>query len=73
VIAITVTGGRGEGKTTTAILIVKALREAGFAVTYQGATTFGTETVREIIDTVPAHSIIAGCTPEIEYVVIDKT
>lgn len=48
-ITIDVAGGRGEGKTTTALRIVAALRAEGFEVEYRGATPELTEICERLL------------------------
>jgi len=47
---VTVTGGRGEGKTVTAIRIARFLRLFGFQVSYRARTKGHTATINRIID-----------------------
>lgn len=70
-ITITVTGGRGEGKTLTALRVVEMLRGLGFKAEYHGATEYTTRLLRGLTPVQREELFTESIDPR-EFQVIDR-
>lgn len=72
-ITIDVSGPRGEGKTVTAMRIVKLLRGLGFEVEYEGDTARHKSIIEGMMADGAATDLFAGSTLPREFLVRDVT